>query len=119
MSGEQEQESIEAEEAAVPGSSAAQYTVSSVHQVLSLEREAGRRRAELVRRRAAVSRGAGGFLASVAGRQMLTTPALLELLKWNTPTVRTLYENCKILQSIFRCAATLYFNQFFSDWFCL
>ena len=46
MSGEQEQESIEAEEAAVPGSSAVQYTVSSVHQVLSLEREARRRRAE-------------------------------------------------------------------------
>merc|ERR1712212_85186 len=52
-----------------------------------LERELETRRAALVKLRAGRSTNKDGFLANVSSRQLLDTTALLELLKWNTPTI--------------------------------
>jgi len=70
MSGAKE-ENVEAEEAAL----------------IELERELEKRRAALVTLRASQSSKKDGFLENVTQRQLLDTTALLELLKWNTPTI--------------------------------
>jgi len=70
MSGAKE-DNVEAEEAAL----------------IELERELEKRRAALVTLRASQSSKKDGFLENVTQRQLLDTTALLELLKWNTPTI--------------------------------
>jgi len=70
MSGAKE-DNVEAEEAAL----------------FELERELEKRRAALVTLRASQSSKKDGFLANITRRQLLDTTALLELLKWNTPTI--------------------------------
>merc|ERR1711971_431114 len=75
MSGAKE-DNVEAEEAAL----------------IELERELEKRRAALVTLRASQSSKKDGFLANVTQRQLLDTTALLELLKWNTPTIYNVWE---------------------------
>merc|ERR1711972_172243 len=52
-----------------------------------MERDLEIRRAVLVKLRASESTNKEGFLANVTGRKLLDTTSLLELLKWNTPTI--------------------------------